>query len=593
MLNIDTHSKLGPQSLDSDAKLQNENDNFQEISLDSLNLLKEYVRPAQGNMIHIDIGGRYRDLAPFLKRDLNIEYAAIVSTQDHFCADSDKRLESWSGQNLTEFLTALKNISNGQQISSFSIFDGVGSPYLKSHFLEPIAQLAKEHDAYILVGTPNSMCFDNTARLMLGQQADFQNETNVSNIGLMLSIDAFEEDLSSNGLHVVSRKDIISKRKKDSNSKDSPIADGNTELGNFFRYIRSNVEKNTSNISCFLRLCLVGPRKKNENSSAPILASSRPFLSVIIRTQGKRMHMLSETLLSLHGQTDRDFEVIIMGHKLDEDRMATVSRIIDEQPTGMRRKTRLVLVDKGNRTVPLNVGFAEAKGRYIAALDDDDIVFGNWVESFRTLHKLNPGRLLRSNCLVQEVSSLQINGKDALRSEKAPQQIYAKDFDFFEHFSENNTPFMSVAFPRGVFHDLGLRFDETLSTREDWDFIMRCTFLVGIESIKSTTCIYRLCRNTESSFTLHDSREWEKNYKLIQAKFNANPFLAPPGFARKIIELVEERKKLEQQIQTSVSLRIARMVPTPIRKMGRGFLYFIWKYLGVRALFMWCKRRSF
>ena len=54
---------------------------------------------------------------------------------------------------------------------------------------------------------------------------------------------------------------------------------------------------------------------------APIIAKEEahrgedaPFLSVITRTQGKRPEMLRETLLSLVGQTDEDFEVLLIGH---------------------------------------------------------------------------------------------------------------------------------------------------------------------------------------------------------------------------------------------------------------------------------------
>ncbi len=63
----------------------------------------------------------------------------------------------------------------------------------------------------------------------------------------------------------------------------------------------------------------------------------------------------------------------------------------------------------------------------------------------------------------------------------------------------NYTPFMSIAFPRGAVHDLGLRFDETLDTTEDWDFIVRCAAALGVESIREPTCVYRWWVHTGSS----------------------------------------------------------------------------------------------
>ena len=41
-------------------------------------------------------------------------------------------------------------------------------------------------------------------------------------------------------------------------------------------------------------------------------ADDAPFLSVVMRTQGKRTNALKEALLCLNAQTDQDFEVIVM-----------------------------------------------------------------------------------------------------------------------------------------------------------------------------------------------------------------------------------------------------------------------------------------
>ena len=68
-----------------------------------------------------------------------------------------------------------------------------------------------------------------------------------------------------------------------------------------------------------------------------------PFLSVVTRTQGKRPDMLTETLLSLTGQTNTNFELLIMGHNLTEEQHALVTRIISELPMWMQKKTRLMV----------------------------------------------------------------------------------------------------------------------------------------------------------------------------------------------------------------------------------------------------------
>ena len=74
--------------------------------------------------------------------------------------------------------------------------------------------------------------------------------------------------------------------------------------------------------------------------------SDQPFLSVVTRTQGKRPDMLTETLLSLTGQTNTDFELLIMGHNLTEEQHRCVSEMLSELPQWMREKTRLIPVIK-------------------------------------------------------------------------------------------------------------------------------------------------------------------------------------------------------------------------------------------------------
>jgi hypothetical protein len=53
-----------------------------------------------------------------------------------------------------------------------------------------------------------------------------------------------------------------------------------------------------------------------------------------------------------------------------------VERIIEDNPEWRSERARLILVDKGNRKHPLNVGFGTARRDYIAILDDDDIPDG-------------------------------------------------------------------------------------------------------------------------------------------------------------------------------------------------------------------------
>jgi len=252
-----------------------------------------------------------------------------------------------------------------------------------------------------------------------------------------------------------------------------------------------------------------------------------PFLSVITRTQGKRKHMLAETLLCLQGQSNTNFELLIMAHNVDEEKSILINEIINDVPEWFREKIRVIPVQGGTRTTPLNRGFEEAKGEYIAILDDDDIVFDNWVNSFRDLAKDNNGKMLHTYAVDQE---WEVVGEEEIpRAYGAPESTYCYSFDLKRQMGVNVCPLHSLAFPAFVFKEIGIKFDESLNTTEDWDFLMRMALFAGVADKKEITCIYRRWRNTENSQTLHDEEEWNKNYLYIVDRLRSMPMILLPN----------------------------------------------------------------
>ena len=287
----------------------------------------------------------------------------------------------------------------------------------------------------------------------------------------------------------------------------------NTPVGNFINKMTeiSNEDKN----------CEKYRKMTDENSKG-----NDVFLSVITRTQGSRPEALREVLLCLSAQTDMDFEVLLLGHLLDETKKELVQSIIDEQEKELRERIRYISVDEGNRTTPLNYGFAHANGEYISILDDDDIVFDNWVENFKNGAKAANGRIIRAYSFTQDWEvideSSQIKG---LRAVDAPRPTYCSEFNFLDQLNCNRCPTMSLAYPAYLFQKINVIFDESLSTVEDWDYLMRAVFLCGIYDTKEPTSLYRLWKNTNNSHSVHDENEWLKNTINIQKKFLKYPII--------------------------------------------------------------------
>lgn len=259
-------------------------------------------------------------------------------------------------------------------------------------------------------------------------------------------------------------------------------------------------------------------------------SAGRPFLSVLLRTQGRRIEPLKDALLCLAAQTDEDFEVLVLVHDAFAEDLADVRAAVDAQPAAFRSRLSLIEVTGGTRAKPLNAGVAASTGTYLAVYDDDDLVMANWVEEFHTAARVSPGMLLRATVANQSASpELWPQDQDGFRTSSWPRAEYPVAFDQSEHLLVNHSPFMSWAFPRSLFFTLGVRFDEELVVCEDWDVILRGSLLCGVHEIASLTSIYRRWDKGESSYSRHTAEEWRAAEQRVIDRLDATTLLMPPG----------------------------------------------------------------
>lgn len=254
-----------------------------------------------------------------------------------------------------------------------------------------------------------------------------------------------------------------------------------------------------------------------------------PFLSVVMRTVGNRIEAMREVLLCLAAQEDDSFELLIMVHNPKPGRLEAVQELVAEFPASLREKISIHTVRGGNRSTPLNAGFAKAQGDYIVALDDDDLIFANWVQVFHQAAQKASGAVLHSYSVGQSWSVQERDGRTLLAASSNFNSIFCHDFNWASQFQVNRCPLMTNAFPRDAFQRFPFRFDEKLNTVEDWDYLMHVACLVGVDNLDSVTAIYRLWSNAENSSSLHTGEEWADNLRYVQKKLRKVPVLVPPG----------------------------------------------------------------
>jgi len=261
-----------------------------------------------------------------------------------------------------------------------------------------------------------------------------------------------------------------------------------------------------------------------------------PFLSVLVRTQGERLGTLGETLLSLAAQTCPDFEVLVLAHDTGPGALGEIGRLVEEFDPSFGDRVRVVPVEGGGRARPLNVGARLARGHHLAALDDDDLALGHWVETMRDASAHAPGAVVHVGVAVQPITA---DGTDpGYRVTGRPRCPYPLAFEQLDHVTDNRTPNCGLAVPRSLVADMGEGWDESLPVYEDWEYLLRASALCGVQSAPSVAALVRVWETGGRSTTVHTGAEWDDARMALVARVDARPLLLGPGAMSRLRRLV-------------------------------------------------------
>lgn len=498
-------------------------------------LLSEHHDPA-GEGIHLDLGCGFGAIAEPV-RDLGVHYVG-VDVGDAGPASLRERgfeVHTVDLEDVDGLLDALTEVVGGRRLSSLSIIDTLEHVTKGPAVLEVLRTLSARHGTCCLVvSVPNVSHRDVAAKLLLGRweytETGLLDRTHVVHHTAELLTDWAR----SAGWREVGERDFSLDRSDQHFPGDCVALSSSSVLGRFVRDLTAGAHP-YSQTNQLVRAYLPGAARGSAwRERGP---DEGPFLSVIMRTQGRRPETLRDGLACLLGQTNQDFEVIVLPHRVTYDVQVEIERMVDDFPEEVRARSRVVPVDAGGRSRPLNVGVREARGRYIAILDDDDLVLGHWVETFAWLAAREPGRVLRCVAVEQDIAEAPrgpVRGWAGHRTVSAVRHRFASEFDLYDHLIENQSPPVSLAFPRSAFRDLGLSFDEDLNVLEDWDMLLRTALLCGVASTPQITSVYRRWSVGEASHTLHDREEWKGTENAIVQRLDADVHLFPPGTIRRL-----------------------------------------------------------
>jgi GT2 family glycosyltransferase/ADP-heptose:LPS heptosyltransferase len=273
---------------------------------------------------------------------------------------------------------------------------------------------------------------------------------------------------------------------------------------------------------------------KRSQNSYPIVNSpfQQPLVSVIIPTFN-RQDSIKEALESVLAQTFQDFEAIVIN-----DGGADVSEVIN---TCNHDERIVYLQHKENKGLAAarNTAIKAARGKYIAYLDDDDIYYPEHLE-------ILVGFLESSDYKVAYTDSYQADQtRIADRYVTTRKEIiYSYDFNKEKFLIHNYIPVLNLVYRRDLLEDVG-SFDETLSTHEDWELLIRLSRKYDFFHIKAVTAEFRM-RDDATNMTEIKRSDFLRTLRRIYQRYSHLALDAG---------ILEAQKNIEEFLEIDLTIR--------------------------------------
>ncbi len=441
----------------------------------------------------------------------------------------------------------------GRKLAAITMLDTVEHLTTGPEVLAVLAEVSVRAGGVPLVlSVPNVTHVDLAAKLVAGRwdvtKTGLLDDTHVA----FYSPARLESVVTGAGWGEIGRRDFELLESDQHFPRDLPTLRPETPVGGLIRDLRERSAPAVQ-VNQFVRAYL--PAQADARAAEPEV-SEPPFLSVITRTQGRRLATLHDTLLTLAAQTCDDFELLLVCHNVAAERQRAIEDLVDRMAASFTSRVRVLTATGGRRARPLNAGLAEARGRYVAVIDDDDLALANWVERFRDLALSNPGQVVRTVVAEQDVEVVD-EATGSYATVGPPRFQWPATFEFVDHLVDNRSPFCGFAFPRVCFTEMGVAFDEELPVLEDWDVVLQTAMLCGVASDPTATSVYRRWRKGHHSIAEHGADEWGRVRAEIVQRLDARPIVVPPGSVARIRELATalERETLRAHRYEHAALR--------------------------------------
>jgi glycosyltransferase involved in cell wall biosynthesis len=281
---------------------------------------------------------------------------------------------------------------------------------------------------------------------------------------------------------------------------------------------------------------------------------SDPAVSVIVPTFN-RAALIGASVESLLAQSGVDFEVVVVDDGSTDDTLARLRAISDP-------RLRVVAAAHGGVAMARNAGLAEARGRYVAFHDSDDVAL--------------PGRLARPVAVLSERPELGLvimNGRflppedgggveEPWLKPAVTQTLAGRTLGVGEVFRWNLGQLQGMCFTRAALDAAG-PFDASFRILDDLDLVLRVAARAPIAFVDEPIFLYRRHPGgiAQDRTTIREEAI-RLAEKLVATQPDVLPVLGQTAFARRqarrYARLARERLRGGDPLGARLAMRQAR-----------------------------------
>lgn len=239
------------------------------------------------------------------------------------------------------------------------------------------------------------------------------------------------------------------------------------------------------------------------------------MVSILLPTHNRRRY-LGEALASALRQTHNHLEIFVV-----RDGGQEVADVVDSF-----QDARVIFIDrKENRGKPysLNEALSQARGKYIAYLDDDDVYYPNHVETLVKALEAQTDCQVAYSDLYKTCCEVLPGGSRVPLSKHVE---ISRDFDRFLMLYFNHVLHVSLMHRRELLDKTGL-YNEDLKILIDWDMTRRLAFFSDFHHVSVVTGEYYSPAGESDRISFQrrkDSEEYLKNLLTIRTTRPAKPW---------------------------------------------------------------------